>query len=50
MLEETEDWRKVHNEELHDLCSSPNVIRKRWQWIVAIEVENKCIHGFSWET
>jgi hypothetical protein len=21
------DWRKLHNEELHNLCSSPNVIR-----------------------
>jgi hypothetical protein len=20
-------WRKLHNEELHDLCSSPNIIR-----------------------
>jgi hypothetical protein len=21
------DWRKLHNEELHNLCSSPNIIR-----------------------
>jgi hypothetical protein len=20
-------WRKLHNEELHDFCSSPNIIR-----------------------
>jgi hypothetical protein len=25
--EATGDWRKVHNEELHKLYSSPNVIR-----------------------
>jgi hypothetical protein len=23
----TADWRKLHNEELHNLCSSPNIIR-----------------------
>jgi hypothetical protein len=23
----TEDWRKLHNEELHNLYSSPNIIR-----------------------
>jgi hypothetical protein len=25
--EVTGDWRKVHDEELHNLCSSPNIIR-----------------------
>jgi hypothetical protein len=25
--EVTGDWRKLHNEELHNLCSSPNIIR-----------------------
>jgi hypothetical protein len=29
-------WRKLHNEELHNLCSSPNIIRmiksKRMRW------------------
>jgi hypothetical protein len=25
--EVTGDWRKLHNEELHNLYSSPNVIR-----------------------
>jgi hypothetical protein len=32
----TGEWRKLHNEELHILCSSPNIIRqiksKRTRW------------------
>jgi hypothetical protein len=32
----TEDWRKLHNEELHNLNSSPNIIRmlksRRMRW------------------
>jgi hypothetical protein len=34
--EETGDWRKLHNEELHNLYSSPNIIRmlksRRIKW------------------
>jgi hypothetical protein len=35
------DWRELHNEELHNLYSSPNIIRiikprrMRWAWHVA---------------
>ena len=34
--EVTGDWRKLHNEELNDLCSSPNRVRviklRRIRW------------------
>jgi hypothetical protein len=39
--EVTGDWRKLHNEELHNLNSSPNIIRimksstMGWAWHVA---------------
>jgi hypothetical protein len=39
--EVTEEWRKLHNEEFHDLCSSSNIIlvmktrRMRWVGLVA---------------
>jgi hypothetical protein len=39
--EVTGDWRKLHNEELHNLYSSPSIIRmiksrrKRWEGNVA---------------
>jgi hypothetical protein len=46
--EVTEDWSKLHNEELHNLYSSPNIIkmiksrRMRWTWHVARMGRNAC--------
>jgi hypothetical protein len=44
--EETGEWRKLHNEELHDLCSSPSIIRimsirMRWAGHVARKWKRK---------
>jgi hypothetical protein len=45
--EVTEDWRKLHNEELHNFCSSPSIIimnkLRRMSWVghVARMMENK---------
>jgi hypothetical protein len=37
MDEVTGDWRKLHSEELHNLYSSPNIIRmiksRRMRWV-----------------
>ena len=51
----TSEWRKLHNEELNDLFSSPNIVRviksRRMKWAghVARMGEN-CIQGFGGET
>jgi PAS domain-containing protein len=53
--EVTVDWRKNFNEELHDLCSSPNVIRviksRRMGWSehMAHVWERRTMQGFGWE-
>ena len=56
--EVTGEWRKLHNEELNDLYSSPNIVlviksrRMRWAGHVARmggEVERR-IQGFGGET
>jgi hypothetical protein len=49
--EETADWRKLHNEELHKLYSSPNIIRMiksrriRWARHVARMRETRNAYG-----
>ena len=49
--EVTGDWRKLHDEELNDLYSSPNIIRvtklRRMCWVgyVARKRERRCVYG-----
>jgi hypothetical protein len=54
--EVTGDWRKLHNEELHNLCSSPNIIRMikvrsmRWAGHIA-RMGRRGMHiGYWWES
>jgi hypothetical protein len=51
----TGEWRKLHNEELNDLYSLPNIVRviksriMRWAWHVD-RVDKRLIQAFVWET
>ena len=46
----TGEWRKLHNEELNDLYSSPSIVRvikprrMRWAGHVARMEEGRCVH------
>jgi hypothetical protein len=48
-------WRKLHNDELHSLYSSPNIVRaiksRRMSWAghVAHKGGERCLQGFGWE-
>jgi hypothetical protein len=48
------EWRKLHNEELNGLYSSPNIVQviqsRRWVGHVACMGEERCIQGFGGET
>jgi hypothetical protein len=45
--EEDGSWRKLHNDELHSLYSSPNIVRviisRKMRW------GGGCLQGFGWE-
>jgi hypothetical protein len=54
--EATGEWRRLHNEEINDLYSSPNIIwviklgAMRWVGNVARMGEKRCIQDFVGET
>jgi len=54
--EVTGEWRRLHNEELNDLYSSPNIVRviklRRMRWVgyVARMGEERGCIGSWWET
>jgi hypothetical protein len=54
--EVTEDWRKLHNDELHNLYFSPNIIRmiksRRMRWAGHVgRMERRGMHiGIQWES
>jgi hypothetical protein len=49
-------WRKLHNEQLHNLYSSPSIIRMiksrrmRWAWYVARMGRRGIYIGYWWES
>jgi hypothetical protein len=51
--EVTGGWRKLHNEELHDLYSSPSIIRitksRRMRWVGHVTRMGKKL-GYCWES
>jgi hypothetical protein len=51
----TLEWRKLHNEELSDLQSSPNIFRVMKSTMIGRACsmyggDKRCIQGFGWET
>jgi hypothetical protein len=53
--EVTGEWRKLHNEDLHILYSSPNIIRqiksRRVRWVGHVaRIGEECVQGFYGKT
>jgi hypothetical protein len=54
--EVTGGWRKLHNDELHNLCPSPSIIRVlksrrvRWAWHVARTETKRNALRYWWES
>jgi hypothetical protein len=55
--EEDASWRKLHNDELHSLYSSSNIVRviksRRMRWAGHVACMGRgwerCLQGFGWE-
>jgi hypothetical protein len=55
--EEDGSWRKLHNDELHNLFSSPNIVKliksRRMRWVGHVacmgEGGERCLQGFGLE-
>jgi hypothetical protein len=55
--EEDGSWRQFHNDELHDLYSSPNIVRviksRRMRWAGHVarmgRGGKRCLQGSGWE-
>jgi hypothetical protein len=52
--EEDGSWRKLHNDELHNLYSSPNIVRviksRRIRWAGHVARMEEVLRDFCWET
>jgi hypothetical protein len=55
--EEDGSWRKLYNDELHNLYSSPNIIRviksRRMRWVGHVALMGggrRCLQGFVWQS
>jgi hypothetical protein len=52
--EEDGSWRKLHNDEIHNLYSSPNIVRmiksRRMRWAGHVEPmrEGRGVYSFGW--